>query len=196
MLKPFTEQGEFIHSFIFRMQDTTGFKDFSNIVSTTGRWKEYIYIHKNTGFIFERHNESDLIQLLRNTGFDKKYTVQGRAQELTKPTKYLEDLQKLINPTSKPRGLMIPNFMSREVRFCKSCMNEFIKEYGTGFFKGHWQVSKYCNTHQIPLLLLKASAKNTSIQNIRRIIRGELLNEVQEFELKEEDLFVSPQLFA
>lgn len=195
MLKPYTEHAEFIHSFIFRMQDAIGVKDFSNLLSTSGRWKEYIYVHKETQFIYNRHNELDLVQLLRNTGFDKKYNVQQRTAELKKPVKYIEDLHKLLNPKTKPRGLKIPNYVAREVRFCSRCIADMVDQYGTGFFKGEWQISKYCNIHKVPLLQLTSSSKASAVKDIKMLIRGNLPDEFQELVINDEDRQVSPQLY-
>lgn len=195
MLKPYLNNGEFIHSFIFRMQNAVGIKDYSNLVSNSGRWKEYVYIKPDTKFIFQNHTEKDFVQLLRNTGFDKKYSPPERKQEMSKPSKYLEDVNSLISPISKPFGVKLPNYISREVRYCEHCILDMVNEFGTAFFIGDWQVGKLCNIHQTPLNRLTTSSQKTSVESIKTLICGNRPKEHEQLNVTKEDSFMSPSIY-
>lgn len=195
MLKPYLEDGEFIHSFIFRVQDAVGVKDYANLLSSSGRWKEYVYINQDTKFIFDNHTEQDFILLLRNTGFDKKYSPSERARELSKPKKYLEDVSKLLNPTSKPYGVKVPNYISRDIRYCEHCITDMFNQHGMAFFKGEWQVSKSCRIHRQPLHQLTLDKKSSSVESIKMLLRGNLPENSKQLTMTQEDTFMSPSIY-
>ena len=171
MIKAFINQGETIYSFVFRLQTALGLSNYSNIINPNGYWLRFPKVLKDTLFVYRFYDESDLIQLLRNTGIAKNqstFNENNITDVYRDPTKYMEELHAFINT----KGAALPPDISREIRFCTECIREQVYKHGTGFFKGEWYVTKTCTIHKKSLFKIPPSNRDDSINQIKLILKG------------------------
>ncbi|RBW43124.1 hypothetical protein DS885_13855 [Psychromonas sp. B3M02] len=131
MVVPYFHEGESIYSFIFRVQLVHGISNFTNLISSTGKWSIVLDVQDdNSKVIFSRYREEDLIALMRNVGI-----ALDRGPIFSIPVQYTEELHAFIRPKARYKGARLPTGISVEIRYCKDCILEQIFKHGVVFLR-------------------------------------------------------------
>ena len=187
MIKPYTDEGEDIRSFIFRMQTVLGINSYSNIITASGKWKRWIFFSKNTAFSYDRLGHKVLEQLLINSGFYRSNSYEGNGNYAEISFNHYEYKLQLLKSTSKSKGIVTPDCISKEIIFCHRCIEISAKLYGVAFLKVYWRIDKECDIHKTPLFKLKNSTRSLAIQNIKLLLTGNMPSQCERLVLTKSD---------
>jgi len=187
MIKPYIEEGEDIRSFIFRMQSVLGINSYSNIITTTGKWKRWVYFSKSTGFSYDKLDQKISEQLLINSGFYRSNSYEGNGNYAENSFNHYENKLQLLKSTSKPKGIVTPACISKDIVFCQTCIEKHAEQHGIAFLKVYWRIDKECDIHETPLFRLKSSTRNSTIQCIKSLLSGNIPSQCERLILTKSD---------
>lgn len=158
------QNGELIHSFIYRTHILNGVSEFSNIITNNGCWASFPVILKNTLEFFKPIDDSIFLQLLRDVGW-----AQRSYEIFDCPASYRYELGKFFGKS----GIKLNKSMSAEpIRYCLACINEQIEQYGYGTLNIAWHKDEVCKVHETGLFILQSKTRRETTDALKSIYRG------------------------
>ena len=170
MIKSYSEFGETIDSYIFRVQYSAGILSPKYVISSNGTWLNHPFLKRELLPYFKKYDAKDILVLLNNSGIGLKknsiYEDNAIGIKILKSFLFNSSNEKSIRPCQ--------SLYSTEVRFCPDCIKGQISQFGVAFFQGVWQELSYCKVHKSPIFSLLKSNSGQTIKDIIAILRGEL----------------------
>lgn len=171
--------GELLHSLIFRTHLVYGVSRHKGVLSTKGGWRGFPVIFKETRSVYGHIDEIGILRALRHIGFAQEQENLFRGS----PFQYRSELESCLDEASL-RGY--PSRPIRNIRFCYQCISEQLSRYGVGYILTNWFRGDYCYTHEVPLCCVTDSNAASSADSLKRILRGERL---------ENSMVLKPELY-
>ena len=128
-------EDESVHSFIYRTHAVNGVFDYSNIISSKGKWVQYPKILKNSLPLYEPINEAEILRVLRDIGLASTPDTIFQS-----PFGYRQTLKSFFRFHSTRKRAS----SNKAIKYCLECIKEQITKYGVGYINVTWSSNNHC----------------------------------------------------
>lgn len=162
------QEGESIHSLIYRVHYIYGILDVSNIITQKGLWRAFPYLSASSQRLYESVDDTKLLASLQDIEI-----AWFSFSKFSNPFRYYFELKKFLNEEHCGSRSQRSGF---SIKFCPLCINDSIKRFGYGYFKSLWIYQASCEVHKSPLLIIEDDSYSKSLIAIESILKGEDVN--------------------
>lgn len=159
------QKDEHIYSYIYRIHRLNGIFDFSNIISSSGRWVTFPKVLKQSLHYYEPIDDYKFLQLLRD--IDIAYYPRGDYEDIIS---YQADLEVFFECGNESKRLLFWGY--KPIQYCLDCIKEHIKSSGFAILKFTWMHNDHCPIHKEPLYITKSISRKKTIDALNNIYSG------------------------
>lgn len=153
--------GEYVFSFIFRINMVLAPCKMPNVINKNGRWNSSITLPFQYQDIFLKMGDSQVYKLLLDSG-----VFSHRKDVLKSPVGYTETMSAVL------QGKTVHNISFAKLSYCPKCIAEFISIYGFAYFKADWGLGYNCRVHKKPFNIIETNNRKDSLQAIEQVMTG------------------------
>lgn len=163
---------ECVLSFILRVNLVLALRGMPQIINKKGQWARSITLNSKYQEFFSKLSDLQVAKLLFESGVLKHET-----DILKNPVSYTKDMENFL------KGKRVAKYSSRDVKYCASCIREFIETYGFAYFKASWsrEYCDYCSLHKEPFFRINSDNRKETLQALKLIMKGQRSNLCQSF---------------
>ncbi|MEZ9469341.1 hypothetical protein AB4211_02840 [Vibrio lentus] len=161
-IKPMPEESVF--SYVLRINMVLAPCRMPNIFDKKGRWSNYITLPQQYQEIFSKNPDSKVFKLLLDSR-----VIEYQNDILKNPVGYTRTMAAFL------KGHRVKIGTHYQVKYCRRCIEDFIRLYGFSYFKADWaswDSGHNCRVHREAFYIIDSGNKVDALQAVQSVLMG------------------------